>query len=273
LIPYEDFKKVYNKTLSTLETMDGLANFNKLNVLQRNNWNDDDLVPYKKGKLKYNPIFNSSYYSELSFGSKEDLVRDMKAKRIPQVIKLSAFSREASSDIIVYSWEVGTTKEKREKRAKGDFSFIKKGLFKKVYSGDAPLDYPTKYGNPQYIYKMINAWGDSFRANEFYDVARASVINNGFEKVTNDKGESIEASDETIVAYFEGAVPAQPTKDAVPPLPKAGQETAVDPKEQDLKSKIELFETRVQNGVAGPDDFKTLDYLYRELGKLIKSKC
>ena len=267
LIPYEDFKNVYNKTLSTLETMDGLRDFVKLDVFQRNNWNDDDLVPYRKGKRKYNPVFNSSYYSELSFGSKEDLVRDMKSGRIPQVIKLSALSREADSDIIVYSWEVGTTKEKREKRAKGDFSFIKKGLFKKVYSGDAPLDYPTRYGNPQYIYKMINAWGDSFRANEFYTIARKSAIDNGFTPVEN------EVSDETIVAYFEGAVPAQPTKDAAPPLPKAGQETAVDSKEQDLKSKIELFETRVQNGVAVPEDYKTLDYLYKELGKLIKSKC
>lgn len=273
LIPYEDFKKIYNDTLSTLETTEGLANFAKLNVFQRNNWNDNDLVPYRKGKLKFNPMFMSSYYSELSFGSKDVLTAGIKSGKIPQVIKLYSKSAQANSDIIVYSWEVGTSKEKKKMRAEGDFSFIKKGLFKKVYSGSDPMIYPDKRGNPQYIYKMINAWGDSFRANEFYNVAKASVINNGFEKVVDKKGESIEASDETIIAYFEGVEVGQPTKDATPPVPAQPAEPSENPKIKEIKDKIELFETNVQNGVAGPDDFKTLDYLYKELGKLIKSIC
>jgi hypothetical protein len=268
LLPYEDFKNIYNKTISNLETFPNLKNFASLNIFQRNNWNDNDLVPYRKGRLKFNPIFMSSYYSELSFGSKEDLTRDIKAGRIPQVIKLYNKSAQANSDIIVYSWEVGTSKEKKEKRAKGDFSFIQKGLFKKVYSGNDPLIYPDKKGNPQYIYKMINAWGDSFRANEFYESARKSVIENGFLKVNN------EVSDETIIAYFEGSVPAEVTSKPVPPKPTTeNPETSVDPREQELNDRIELFQTNIQNGVAGPDDYKTLDYLYKELGKIIKSKC
>ena len=82
-------------------------------------------------------------------------------------------------------------------RKEGDFSFIKKGLFKKVMVGDEPLVHPEGKGNPQYIYKMINAWGDSFRANELYDSARRSVVENGYIKV--DK----EVDDLTIAAYFE----------------------------------------------------------------------
>jgi hypothetical protein len=257
LIPYEDFKEIYNKTISNLETFPNLKNFASLNIFQRNNWNDNDLVPYRKGRLKFNPIFMSSYYSELGFGSKEDLTRDIKAERIPQVIKLYSKSAQANSDIIVYSWEVGTTKEKKEKRANGDFSFIKKGLFKKVYSGNDPLIYPDKRGNAQYIYKMINAWGDSFRANEFYESARKSVVENGFLKVNN------EVSDETIIAYFEGSVPGE----------TVASQPVTNVKEQEIKDRIELFETLVNSGNAKPEDYKILNSLYTELGKIIKSKC
>jgi hypothetical protein len=86
---------------------------------------------------------------------------------------------------------------------KGDYSFMKKGLFKKVYTtgedGKAtPLTYdtpPTKEGKvyTNFVYKMINAWGDSLYANEFYDklnpldptatISRPSVLDNGYEKV------------------------------------------------------------------------------------------
>ena len=47
-----------------------------------------------------------------------------------------------------------------------------------------------------FVYKMINAWGDSFRANEFYDVIRPSEIDNGFIKV--------EPGEYTSTFYFGG---------------------------------------------------------------------
>jgi len=43
---------------------------------------------------------------------------------------------------------------------------------------------------------MINAWGDSFRAQEFYTEAKESVIDNGFIKVPN------EVSDATVVSLY-----------------------------------------------------------------------
>jgi len=209
LIPYDDFKNIYNKTLATLETFPNLANFADLNVFQRNNWNDYDLVPYKRGKLR--PSFTGRYfYGELAFNDIENLNKDIQSGKIPQVIKIDARSREANNDIITYSWEqdpdvtdadrkagIKNAKQKKlQMRKEGDFSFIKKGLFKKVMVGDEALVHPDRKGNPQYIYKMINAWGDSFRANEFYDSARKSVIENGYIKV--DK----EVADSTIAAYF-----------------------------------------------------------------------
>lgn len=50
-----------------------------------------------------------------------------------------------------------------------------------------------------YIYKMINAWGEGIKANEFYTTGQKSVIDNGFEK-TN------EMEDKVITPYFDQSV-------------------------------------------------------------------
>ena len=252
LIPYEDFKNIYNKTLATLETFPNLANFADINVFQRNNWNNYDLVPYKRGKL-IATLTGRYFYPELAFYDKEELKKDMQSGKIPQVIKLSARSREANNDIITYSWEenpdvtdedrkngIKNAKQKKlEMRKQGDFSFIKKGLFKKVMVGDEALVHPDRKGNPQYIYKMINAWGDSFRANEFYDSARKSVIENGYIKV--DK----EVADSTIAAYFETSNNSITLKDGV------------------------TYNTDAVNS----DMLEAMGYTPEEIGEILKSIC
>jgi hypothetical protein len=66
---------------------------------------------------------------------------------------------------------------------------MNKGLFRKVYNGTEPLSYTYKSKGEirtNYVYKMVNAWGDSFRANEFYNVAKPSVIDNGFLKIAKE---------------------------------------------------------------------------------------
>jgi hypothetical protein len=137
-----------------------------------------------------------------------------------------------------------TKNQKRDMAKRGDYSFFKKGLFKKVYAKNkngvlAPIVYETtskdkKTGRvvvyKNYVYKMINAWGDSIYAKEFYGKAHPlvpssttsfpSVINNGYEKVEKNKekefikGEKVitkgEVEDSKIVeilgtsAYVEG---------------------------------------------------------------------
>jgi hypothetical protein len=127
----------------------------------------------------------------------------------------SIASREGSSDFVVYTWEkredLLTEQEmqdykdevsragyegrlapklsdvinakKTEMRKAGDYSFINKGLFQKVYDDyGVPLIIPQQSGD-YYIYKAINAWGDSFRANEFYETDHNSVFDNGFMQV------------------------------------------------------------------------------------------
>lgn len=225
LLPYEDFKEEYNKILSKLDSIPNLEDFYNLGVFQRNNWNNDDVVQYSRARWiqvqgydgktwKYNPAM-------------EFLPKNVKAGiangTIPQVVTLSALSSEGKSEYIVYSWEKGfeelLTKEElklspgrqykllKEKKLamkkKGDFSYMQKGLFQRVKESDDPNSdplihtYTNKAGEVRqyYVYKMINAWGDSFRANEFYTVARPSVIDNKFLKVK-------ETSDGPIINTF-----------------------------------------------------------------------
>jgi hypothetical protein len=240
LLPYQDFKEEYNKTLAKLDKMPNLGDFTKLNVFQRSNWNDDDVVPYRRGKLKF-PDYGPAYYSELRWGKEyNDVKKAMKDGVIPQLIKLDSRSKQAGDDVIVYSWEVGTKKDKQEARAKGDTSYIKKGLFQKVYAGNDPLIIQDFYGNPQFVYKMINAWGDShqeegryFSANEFYNHARKSEIDNGFIPVEK------EVDDTTVVAFFEASAGAY----------TLGEENAPTPEEPEDSTEIDdVLNNKLDNG-------------------------
>ena len=194
LLPYEDFEDVYNKTLSTLDKMSNLEDFHRLGVFQRNNWNNDDIVPYRKAKFKQNAAGNWFYSNALRINDKS-IEEATNIGRIPQIMKLSSLAREANKDYIVYSWEEGNKQEKAEMRKRGDYSYIKKALFKKVYDGVNPLTIKNFYGTDTYIYKQINAWGDGIKANELYNVSKKSVIPNGFQ-------ETIEVEDTDILEYF-----------------------------------------------------------------------
>jgi len=195
LLPYEDFKKIYNETLSSLEDMPNLIDFHSLHVFERNNWANTDIIPFKKDKIKQNKR-GDWYYPSQNYIDKP-LVRLNKAKAdgiLPMTITMSVHSQDAKSDFITYSWEKYISKFERIKRRRtSDRSHVQKGLFQKVYTEDEngnriPLmhsseDKKTGIVYEKYIYKMINAWGDSFRAKEFYNVEQASVLNNDYIKV------------------------------------------------------------------------------------------
>ena len=191
-LPYEDIKRVYNDTLSDLEQLSTLPDFEKLNVFERTFWNYSDVVPHMSAKAKYDPIYNERTYNE-NMAFHADVYNAMKAGDIPQLLRISALSKESDSDVLVYTWEKNISQaEKVKMRKEGDLSYKNKGLFKKIGS------YDRGDGKLNYIYKAINAWGDGKFANEFYLTPRKSVIDNGF--ITSD--ETI--PNENIMAYFGG---------------------------------------------------------------------
>ena len=184
LLPYEDFKEVYGDVINNLESQTDidLMTYNKLNVFQRNNWSDDTITPYEKARGGISKSGNPYYNLSMAFFN-EAARNAMDTGKIPQLLKLSTRSRSSNKDVVVYTWEKNISKkEKEEMRKNGDYSFINKGLFVKVYKDDDKTD-PViiksgEYEN--YLYKMVNAWGDGFRANEFYSIEQPSVIDNGF---------------------------------------------------------------------------------------------
>jgi len=263
LLPYEDFEAIYNKTLSTLEKMSNLEDFYKLGVFQRNNWNNDDIVPYRKAKFKQDK--NDRWFYSNALDMKDQTIEDAtNIGRIPQLMKLSSLAREANKDYIVYSWEMGTKQEKAEMRKRGDYSYIKKALFKKVYDGLTPLSEKNFYGTDTYIYKHINAWGDGIKANELYNVAKKSVIPNGFE-------EANEVQDEDILEYFTYN---EVTDTAVSSLPETPEEVT-----EEIVSEISQEEITLQDGKT----YKKLDvdskllqklgYTAEEIGNILKEIC
>lgn len=225
LLPYEDLLDMYNDTLANLENMPNLADFHNLNVFQRNNWNNDDIVPTRRAKMVIGKDDKPYYQNNTRFYGNRDLDDATMAGVIPQLMKLSSLAADADLDVIIYSWEsIPPGKTKYQMIKEGDYSYIKKGLFKKVYDGVTPFTILNKYDTPTYIYKMINAWGESrrvgenyFTANEFYTNARKSVIDNGYIPAK-------EVEDDIIIPYFvmNGDIITSQTGDEV-------QEDVVDP--------------------------------------------
>jgi len=209
LLPYDDFKEFYNQTLSTLENIPNLVDFNTLNILERNNWSNNDIVPFKKGRLQQSKTTPGNwYYPERQFLS-ENLKQKMLKGDLPEMIVSSMLSREGRSDFLVYTYEGKITNAQRIKaRRTGDTSHVFKGLFKKVYRKNdegvrVPLIQESEFDGRKYfnyVYKMVNAWGDSFRAQEFYGkefplntkstVSKSSVLDNGFMKVMREVEDS-----------------------------------------------------------------------------------
>ena len=209
LLPYDDFREFYNETLSNLENIPNLADFKTLDIMERSNWNNSNIVNSKRGQLQESKATPGNwYYRERQFLSKK-LQTKMNEGKLPEMIVFSKFSREAAEDFVSFTWEEKISKKQRIKARKtGDTSHVNRGLFKKVYRINeqgkrVPLEQKSEYKGKEYIsyvYKMINAWGDSFRAQEFYGknfpldptstTSRSSILDNGFLKVAREVEDS-----------------------------------------------------------------------------------
>ena len=208
LLPYEDMKGVYNTVLSTIEDNPAVKDYYKLNVFERNFWNFDDVVPHRKARTTFNIKANTSEYNN-NMAFKTDIFNAITNGRLPNLLKINNLSKEANNDVIVYTWkEIPKGKTEAGMIKDADFSFIKRGLFKKVRQDNGrEFSTPSGYGTVNYIYRAINAWGDGMFANEFYNIPQESKLDNGF--ITAD--ESI--SDKTIRSYFNGQVQRDITSD------------------------------------------------------------
>jgi len=192
LLPYGDFKEVYNATLSKLEEMENLQDFKNLDVFERNNWNNRDIMPFVMGNMRPSK-FGVGNYDLNTWKIGEQITKAVKNFQIPHIVNLDISSGDARGDFIVYSYDTWISKAKRILSKKtGDKSHVNKYLMKKVYTENAkgervPLINISKDKEGReyhkYVFKAINAWGDSFKANELYDYPEVSKLDNDFRRV------------------------------------------------------------------------------------------
>lgn len=264
LLPYEDFNEVYNVALATLENLPNLADFQKLNIFERTNWNNTDAIPSKSAFLVKNVRGGMTNINEDFLDKK--LVSAMNKGDVTKVISISTKSLEGRSDFMTYSWQSDvifdsergefvplTKKLKAIARRKGDYSYIKKGLFQRVYVENengvrVPFTQASKDGKYiNYLYKMVNAWGDSYRVNESYDVVKPSILDNDYQKVIK------ESTDDDVLSVLDN-------------LPVTTPATSVKVKLKDGNS--------YTSDQLGAKMLLAMGYTSQEAGKIIKdNKC
>ena len=192
LLPYDDISRIYNKTLPNLNQLSNLEEFKNLNMLERNNYNNQLIVP--KDRL-YRGVFNGKLkYPSIDF-LPSTITNMIKKDALPQVMTKRA--SEAGPEVLSAIWNEPFGKNKIAKmRKEGDYSYVNKALMQKVYDENTGEPYVyTSNGKEYNVYKAINTVGDSFRAQEFYDNVQKSIFKNGYKQVE-------EVSDGAIVAVF-----------------------------------------------------------------------
>lgn len=205
-IPVEDLVNVLQPIFNQLAGVPDIENFSTLHMFERNNWNNTDVVPSqyvfdKGGVLKiYNRIKN--------------IPEKFKQNGVSKIIAINTLSRTSDNDIITISYKKQNDSEGKpytaeriaQMKKNGDYSYIYKGLFQRVYNGTEPLihsqnPFQDAQGNTiapkNYVFKLINAWGSSYRLQEYYNTTQPSVIDNGYEKTT-------ELTDSEIVQQISG---------------------------------------------------------------------
>ena len=204
-LPYEDVASLYKYTLRILDNMPNLQNFADVNMLERNSWTDSDIVSSDSLYMitpQNSNARQASYPAIASWARPASVNNAFNDGKIPLTITQDVRYFKPGDDIISYNWnDLSVSRiERNQKRKEGDYSYINKGLFKRVMDqGDPLVYYNPKTKKNYFIYKAINGLGDGFRAQEYYDTASKSKIDNQLIKVT-------EVSDATVVSAWSGAL-------------------------------------------------------------------
>jgi len=269
LLPYEDFQKIYNQTLSTLEKNPNLNDFYELGMFERNNWSPGSgIVPSKKAP--WVETTQGKRYNPGMLYLPKNIKASTATRAIPQLVTIGTGTREGQSDYITYNWNNGdfTAKQRKEMASKGDFSFINKGLFKKVkgFNEDFIHTYEQKKTGrlmKYFVYKHINALGDSYRAQEYYMTSRPSVFDNGLLKAE-------EKQDSTIIAAWKG-------QSNVAVRPVANKNNTSDSNELVTKKgksfKLSLSNATYSQGAINPILLTDLGYTQEQAGEILEQIC
>jgi len=207
LIPADDYGLMINSLLTNLVDPTKYSSFADIDGFIRNNWRDTDIVPMikekhikedgrvtKSNRFRAVSVMDAIYQKagipkEESYHAYKVGVRGMNAKR-----KYLTVQRNKAS--------IGF-KERNAMAKKKDFSFLERVLVKRLDNEDG-TPYILRNKNPKYdmvVYFPINAWGDGYSAQEYYNTPRQSLHDNGTYKP------SAESTTEDIMAAMNGNLP------------------------------------------------------------------
>lgn len=231
IVPIEDYSKIVANLIKELVVDEDVQAF--LNgAFQRNNWKDVDV--FKTIYPKFfatqeipvaEDVFGNEIYQYFSpaFPNIEQFGIKSKDRRIlvlgekynfldvqndyllvPRVV----IDNRTGERIDMVTGLTVTNADFARKKAKGDLSLKDVFGYMKVKNEDGtPLTrLHPKEGYLEYIYKMINLWGDGQYASEYYTSPKPSVLNNGTVKIDN------EIPNSDIIAYYSPKI-EKPRKD------------------------------------------------------------
>jgi hypothetical protein len=248
IIPIEDYAEVVTPVLEAIVADENLDAFSD-GMFHANNFSDDTIMPIVQPKFfeaSETPIAEQldslgnfyadiyQYYSSLfpsveafSIKSSERKILLLSEKfnsydvqndfiKIPRVVT----DRKTGASIDMVNGQTITKLDYAVRKSKGDYSLNDVFGYAKVKfrgTGEA-LTTTDKEGNLQYVYKLVNLYGDGNRASEYYtDLNKESVLENG----TIETNQII--PNENIIEYYGGKVAAedvslqQESKDEIKP--------------------------------------------------------
>ena len=228
VIPVEDYASHITPIISSLQVDDELRAFATSNEFQRNEWQDNDVVPILEPRFK--EVENLTYddfaprqfqaalvklqrgdrtvyvpgpfpsISELNVKSSNRQILLVNTKyqakasnydviKVPRAVSIDKKKAEEGKIDVATGLEI-TNQTYAEKIKKGDTSLQNYYGYQKVkYADGSPV--VASYdgeGNPVYVYKFINLHGDGMYATEYYGDGRPSIFNNGSQKNVKNVG-------------------------------------------------------------------------------------
>jgi hypothetical protein len=232
VIPIEDYADVVSNLVRNAQVDDNVLNFKANNWFQRNNYRDDAVVPkvvptnYINNNVPVRTSFSGeelyqfSFPSALSYWEAEEGQLAQKA-----ILGINLNSKGADSDVIVVPRLVTgkgggmvdfqnskqiSRKEYATEAAKDVNKYDELYGYQKVkYKDGTPVIMKrSKTAYPEYVYKLINLYGDGRYVSEYYkNTELASQLENGTVKPKE------ELADEQIISHL-GAMIMYPVDDS-----------------------------------------------------------
>ena len=258
IIPIEDYAEIIKPILDVLATSPELDLFSK-GIFQRANWKDnlvmpvftprfyerEDMVEYTEWGDEISTYGSYNFTSTPEFGSSTErkvllvsaIYNPMDVKndylKIPRTLNINRDQIDLLSGRTITSARFARMKELGDLSLKDYFGYQKV----RDITGE-----PLITSKGEYVYKLINLWGDGYLAAEYYSDGRQSVINNGSMKTE-------EISDAALIEYFQ---------------PRVGEKSIEEPSPlpQIIKGELQTKQEELQNLINSKDEVIDIDHMH-----------